>query len=575
MNIHRRSLLAGLAIGLPPLARSPYPNEVYVGLAIDLPAMRIPHGVHWLRTTGHRIPGIGAAKLERVDHTWPVEARHTDLTGDLWAVSEANPTYEMFGAVGDGISDDTVALVAANAFVERRGGGLVSGAPDAKYRTSREIRAGRSVINDLAGGSIIAYLREANDAAVSLSNNSSWRNGSIRVISSAPPGSQMSCHAAVRAGPLIGASVDSGLVDPQEGVSGWTLENLLLDTDATDTSGGRVAVQINGGTHSWACRQLSCPDNTVMAGFIHADWSAVGAIQTSEDRISSNAPNGLNGRPEAWTTHPHNGVIEDCRGGRLSAARQAGETGSHGFRLSACHDIVIRRCVLAGTTFAGLRIVGGDLGFEFALPNARQRANRGIRIEDTQVQDLGPGYGLWIDLNDDNVERATLRGAYARRITRSEADVVINRIAVRGSMNSETGIRLDNVRGCTVTDCEVSSARDGLVIGHGCSRIELIRPTASLNRRNGIVIDHHAAPPSEILIESPRVFSNGLAEGGEHIHLGHCSDVTVVGGEFGSSDGPDGVDNGIRIAFPERNNRLTGSPRFLGTLSGSAAIRAG
>ncbi|MDP2183053.1 MAG: hypothetical protein Q8K99_10855 [Actinomycetota bacterium] len=491
-------------------------------------------------------------------------------------MDEEHPAYEMFGALGDGVTDDTEALVRANAFVARRGGGTVFGRPEATYLTTREVRAGRGVRNLLNGAEIKALLREANDAGVSLSTGAAWIGGTISVISLARPGSQLACHAAVRAGPLVGDSPIASAPDPQEGISDWLLEDLVLQTDAAKSEGGRVAVQIIGGTHRWVCRRLSTPDSDVMAGFIHADWSVVGPIEAREEAMNANLRH-FAARPQTgWTTHPHDGLVEDCHAGALSKPGGAGETGSDGIRLSACHDITVRRCRLKVTTFAGLRIVGGDLGFEFALPPSRQRADKGLIIDGLEVVDARGGNGAWIDMRDDNLERAADRGLYRRVGAAVQADLLLRGLIMSSSSSDAgSGIRLDNTFGARLEDSDVSGFRDGVMVEHGCREIAVVNVSSSRNRRHGIIVEHPLVPPERVSIKMARLWSNGLSEAGEHVYLGHCRDTTIEGGVFGDPGHREGVRWSVRIAFPQFGNRIEGEPVFRRRSAGAANIHYG
>lgn len=547
-----------------------------IGLATDLSRTQIDPSVARVRTAGHTYVGLGASILRRSDRSEPAGLLLRDATGQGWTLDEEQPAYEMFGARGDGVIDDTEALVRANEFIARRGGGIVRGTRGATYLVTREVMAGRHVRNLLHGAEIKALLREANDAAVSLSTGAAWIGGRISVVSLARPGSQLACHAAVRAGPLVGGSPVASAPDPQEGISDWLLEDLVLQTDAAEREGGRVAVQISGGTHGWVCRRLSTPDSDIMAGFIHADWSVVGPIEAREEAMNVNLRHFAAQPRTGWTTHPHDGLVEDCHAGALSKPSGTGETGSDGIRLSACHDITIRRCSAKVTTFAGLRIVGGDLGFEFALPPSRQRADKGLVIDGFDVMDARGGSGAWIDLRDDNLERAAAKGLYRRVGAEDRIDLLLRGLTITSSSPvAATGIRLDNTFGARIHDSVVAGFRDGIVVEHGCREISVVRVSSSRNRRHGMVVDHPFAPPERVTIENARVWSNGLTEAGAHVYLGHCRDTAIEGGVFGDPGLPDGVRWSVRIAFPENGNRIQGEPAFRRRDAGTANVHYG
>lgn len=579
----RRALVMGVvAVGAAPLGATMNASSSQewfrAGLFIDLPKTRVPATATRLETSGHARHGLGAARYARDPDQGAGEGqpwRARDADGRWWLLAEPQPTYEMFGARAGGGNGDRAALQAANDYAAAAGVAEVRGAAGVVYETDREVQAGEGVINDLNGATIRANLMHPDDAALSVRNRSGWKNGRILVTSGVRPGIQANCHAGVRAGPIIGRSPSIDAIDLQEGTRGWLLENLVIDTRAwsIETLAGKVAVQITGGASDWVVRRITAPDSPVMAGLIHADWSVVGPIVSADQRQRSNRAAYMATPRRGWTTHPHNGLIEDCRGGRFTAPVTATDTGANGIRLSACHDIVVRNCGMAATTYAAIRIVGGDMGFEFALPEQRARAHKGLVFETFSVDDAGEGYACWIDLKADNIHRAAEAGAYSEMLDPvPETDIVVRSLRGATHTGENSGLRLNNLVGGQFIDCNLTGFRDGVQVDEGVRLARLIRPVTLDSRRHGGLIDHSTVRPCEVVVEQPVAERSGAVLNGAHWLFGNCDRCELVGGTLGAAR-LETARWGVVLARTGVGNSVKGAPRIRVRPGGEAVSR--
>lgn len=562
------------------LARTQSGGETFaIDLFVDVARSRIPSSAIALQTSGYGVQGRGGARyVPDVDQRFTRSSfwRARDMGGRWWILAEAVPTYEMFGARAGGAAGpgDRAALQAANDFAARTGIAQLHGAPSAVYRTDREVQAGEGVANVLNGATIVATLMHPDDAALSVRSRSGWKNGRVIVTSGVTPGAQAGCHAGVRAGPIIGRSASAQNIDPQEGIKGWLLEDLVIETRAwsRETGAGKVAVQIAGGTSEWIVRRVTAPDSSVMAGLVHADWSVVGPIVSADNRQAANRA-AYQARPRrSWTTHPHHGLIEDCRGGRFTAPVTKTDTGSDGIRLSACHDIVVRNCGMLATTYAALRVVGGDLGFEFALPEQRPRAHMGLVIESFEVDDARQGYACWIDLKADNVHRSVQAGAYSEMLSTIPAtDIMVRSLGGSTRTGRNSGLRLNNFVGGLFVDCALTGFGDGIQIDEGVHRTRLVRPVTRDSKRHGGVIDHARVRPSDIAIEQPVAERSGSAVDGAHWLFGNCDRCGLMGGELGAPRG-ETARWGIVLERTGVQNSVSGAPQIYVRRGGEAIV---
>lgn len=571
-----------LPAGLAASARGRSAEEVFaVSLLTDLARTRVSPSVTAIRTSGFAAAGRGGALYiadsdQRSPEPKPWRAR--DAGGRWWILAEPRLTYDMFGARAGPLraSRDRQALQAANDFAEAAGRAEVHAIAGTVYNTDREVRAGAGVANILNGATIRATLTHPDDAALSVREFSSWKSGRVIVLSGVEPGSQACCHAGVRAGPVIGSSPSASAVDPQEGVKGWLLEDLVIETRAwsRETRAGKVAVQINGGASGWTVRRVTAPDSALMAGLVHADWASVGPIVSADDRQRANRT-AYAARPrEGWTTHPHQGLIEDCSGGRFTAPVTGTDTGANGIRLSGCHDIVVRNCTMRATTYAALRIVGGDLGFEFALPAQRARAHKGLVIDTFRVEDARDGYACWVDLKADNVQRAVENNAYSRMLpTIPDTDILIRALGGASTTGRNSGLRLNNLIGGEFADCVLDGFNDGFQVDEGVRSVRLIRPVTRNSRRHGGVVNHARSRPAEISVEQPVAERSGVAANGAHWLFGNCERCQLIGGTLGAASG-ETARWGIVLNRRGAQNIIVGSPRIVVRAGGEAITRS-
>jgi hypothetical protein len=576
--------LAGASVlpaGLAVLAGRQVGDEVLaVGLLNDLARTRVSPSITAIRTSGFATVGRGAALYIADADQRSSEAkawRARDAGGRWWILAEPRLTYDMFGARAGPFRAlrDRQAIQAANDFAEATGRAEVHGVAGAVYNTDREVWAGAGVANVLNGATIRATLTHPDDAALSVREFSSWKNGRLIVLSGVEPGSQACCHAGVRAGPVIGSSPSASDVDPQEGIKGWLLEDLIIETRAwsRETRAGKVAVQINGGTSGWIVRRVTAPDSALMAGLVHADWASVGPIVSADDRQRTNRTAYAAAPREGWTTHPHRGLIEDCSGGRFTAPVTGTDTGANGIRLSGCHDIVVRNCAMRATTYAALRIVGGDLGFEFALPVQRARAHKGLVIDAFRVEDARVGYACWVDLKADNVQRAVETNAYLPMLpTVPDTDIIIRALDGASTNGRSSGLRLNNLSGGQFIDCVLNGFNDGVQIDEGVRNVRLIRPVTRNNRRHGGVVDHARSRPAEVSVEQPAAERSGVAANGAHWLFGNCERCQLVGGTLGAASGETAL-WGIVLNRRGTQNIIVGSPRIVVREGGEAIAR--
>lgn len=463
-----------------------------------------------------------------------------------------------FGLKSDGRTDEAAPLQAALDSIARAGGGELSLAQGATTKATAAPILPEGVSLDLNGGTLLLALGRGDQAGVRLRSGATLRNGIVQVRSTGTPGVQAGVHAPVVVGALYGEGGTVENTSPDEGVSGWTIRDLVLssDKDVRTANGqrfGAVAIQVVGGACRGTIENIVVPDSPVMAGGVHLDWGTVGPLESAD--IMTDA--GIAGRGQGYTTHPHDIVIRMIRIGRLTRSQSSGE-GSHGIRLSGAYNIHVSDVIVEAITAAGFRYTAGDLGFEFARAADKEQACRGIHFENGELRDALTGYLIHSDSFADNVARAAAEGYRPMLDPIYSTDILFRDI--RGTARepgvASYGVRVDHQRGGRIVDCVAQGFKRGFYIDEQVTGLELIRPVATDSAEAGISVEHPSRPPRDVLIEDAIARHNGRAAGGgaSGILIGRSDNVEVRGGEAPV----DAIQkHGIRITPDARRGRAT------------------
>ncbi|HEU5067781.1 MAG TPA: hypothetical protein VFT61_06315 [Sphingomicrobium sp.] len=386
---------------------------------------------------------------------------------------------------------------------------------------------------DLNGGTLELHLSDPNSVGVRLRSNAALANGHVVVQSLGRPGTQAAIHAPVVVGPLYGEGGGPGRLSPDENVHGWTIRNLILSSDKNvplsgDEGVGAVAIQVLGGCHDGLIENIVVPDSPFMSGAVHLDWGTIGQIHSSQIALNRETFDGGKG----YTSHPHNITVRGIRIGRLS--RPLGALGgTFGIRLSGVHDIKVSDVTVRSATEAALFHTAGDLGFEFALPDARERRCQGIRVRDVIVDDAQTGYLIWSNSFADNVARAVAAGYRPLLDPIHNTDIEFERVAgsTSNAARAAYGVRIDHQRGGRIVDCRAVGFKSGFFIDEQVYDVELVRPVAIGSGDAGMSVGHPYRPPARIrVIEAVARGNGGRSRGGVGcgLSVGRSQDVSVI-----------------------------------------------
>ncbi|MCC6794985.1 MAG: hypothetical protein IT366_07685 [Candidatus Hydrogenedentes bacterium] len=260
-------------------------------------------------------------------------------------------------------------------------------------RSDHPLLVPENVHLDLQGSTLFLDCR-SNSYGVRLSNNSSIRNGTIKVIRSEGKGSQGCWHSGIS----VGAAYGHGGTPDKPGhfstVRNWTIENITINQPFEAS-----AIQLMSEACNGVIRDVTVRDSAKAFVGVGMDWGSVGPITTEDAQVFRMRE--LWEQKLIYSTHPHDILIENLRVGRLTRNVDGNDAG---VRCSACHNITIRNVHVEEAATA-VAVFGGDFGYEFAREDLRDFQHTGYRIEDVRIE-RALLYGIVLNGAADNIYRA-------------------------------------------------------------------------------------------------------------------------------------------------------------------------
>lgn len=403
---------------------------------------------------------------------------------------------EDYLAIGDGVTDNQVAIQAAADRLAELGGGVLLGTAGKTYRIVQSDNAGHGaalildrVIFDLQGAKLLLVLTDQ-VYGVRLLNYAQILNGEIEVQTGGGvvDTDQGIWQCNVSIGPAYGDGGTVASPSAHDSAKGWRIANLRL---STNRDGGYI-IGGAGGINNGIIEQIEITGNALSRICIGFDWGTLGTIVSTEADMATNKTNYNAGT--AKTTHPHNIVVRDINIGNMS--RTAGSSdlyGCHALRLSGCHHILMENVKVAGVTFSAFCHTAGDLGYEYAAADQRAQAYKGIIVRNLTLLDGSSAKnGVLIDTLGDNVYRAQYSESYTPLVSPFwHGNILIEKSTFNGpNADSTYGARIFQAKGVTLRDITAIEWQEGVwfdEMSRHCS-LEGVNTVIKSNRRNGVLV---------------------------------------------------------------------------------------
>lgn len=512
-------------------------------------AATIDPTVSFLPLAGRAAIGDGGDGLYDREVSMPADqGRFQSADGSWWHLVSRAVTPEMFGAKGDGTTDDRANLQTCFDFVSGRGGGVVDLTPNKNYRVV--------ITSNLTGLDLSPNVTlRLNNSTISFECNGQvyglrimtgtrlYGPGTVRTTSSTGLGpfftNQAIWHAPLTFGTGYGDSGTVAAPNPYVFSHDWIVDGVTVTSVRND--GGATIIGGYGDLYNGVIRNCIIPDNSTTACAIGFDWIPLGNLTSSDLNLSKTNYNA----GTAYSLHPHHIVIENNSIGNMSMPYFTVPSifGSHGIRLSGIYDCVVRNNSIESTTYAGIFITGGDLSFEFAPGVIRYNAMKDILIEGNNIKNANNGYGIFWDAYPDNVYAGVIAATY---VPLFYYDGYFNNGIIRGNKlvgdaNGNSlyeGILCVFTRGLTIEDNYVQGFIRGIRIYGGSKKVSVLRNDVTIAYNGGITVTESGSnPPQNTLVSRNwchRNCSSGSTEGNIYINL--ASDTIVDDNYLGSND---------------------------------------
>jgi len=423
-------------------------------------------------------------------------------------------TLSQYGAIGNGIVDDAVAIQNCFNAVAAAGGGLVYADPGKTYYVTIAPIIGLNTMFDMQGTTMNMRLGHGNlENGIRFKSYSGIRNGTVNVLgTSSVSGTQGFFGACLSIGDynINGDSVASPSVYSTATnihVSNMTFGNGLS---------GKPVIQ-GMGTKNVVIERIYIPSSTTCTG-IHFDWTDVGGNTVAPGSGPGGSYVNQLERCNAWKTaynagtmytlHPQNIVISNVRTGVLSlTAVPLSDIGSRGVRLSACHGVQVRNFYTEGTSMPSYSHVGGDFGYEYAQSVDRLNAYNGNIVSGfTTVNTYG---GAYIDTFADNIAAAVALGYASLGPTVYYGDIIVEGMASTGTA-AAPGINVRYCNNVNIRNNFIYGHLSGINVGAEVKNLRLTGNAIRLCANNGINVEGNAS--TEMLwIRDNFIAENGTA----------------------------------------------------------------
>lgn len=396
-----------------------------------------------------------------------------EIAAGVTPVNYAYPPFyaARYGAVGDGVADDTAAIQAACDSAEAAGGGEVFLNFGASHKITAEITVGTSVSLNMNQALTTHYFANGSgDVAYDLKDYASIYDGAITVLGTGSPALTREAWQCVNIG-RSGASLG--------GFTGCRVSGLTLASNRNDTVGG-VGVLIQAGCSNIEVSNVELPTSSTIGSGVRIAWAGPG------------------GSPPATSEHPHDIRVRNIKFGVMT------KTGSTfdlaGIDIVGAYNVSVENVSAeqwAGDAFVQVRV--GGFGATVAPSTIQPLLFQGISVRNVSCK-----------LTDGCVVIVNGQANDAAGTPDYSVPAIIENVKSVGgnSPSGGTGVHVLNVFDTIFRNCEIQKHKAGYYVEEGAKRIHFVDCRASSNQEEGFFIGHSTAP-EDVTLERCEAYLNG------------------------------------------------------------------
>ena len=366
---------------------------------------------------------------------------------------------EMFGAVGDGVTDDSPAFYKMQ---------LVSGhircRPNRVYRLTDEFQVANRTL-DMNGSSIVFDLPVITQRGLRMMDNSAVCGGIVNLTT--PHDTDVNGDRLI---PILVGQYYEGV-----GYKNVTIERMTV----TNNRQGGMGIFVTGDTSDVTVDNIHFPATDKGSAGIYAEWGGTVGVNTF---------------------HPHNMRWSNITIGRRTVV--LGGTDGLILGTSGCYNVLIENFTVEagpGCNMCPIGVkVGGGAGFAFANdPALRNMLAPNIVFQNGQIINDGIRPNMWLLGRSSTGARSWPSNGIEFRNVNS-----------RGN-NASNGTLTEYTRGGKFINCVISKSLNGHSVGIDVIGTEYIGGLVTECWNHGISIGNAGTPPRDIKVKGVEFYRNG------------------------------------------------------------------